>query len=528
MNDDDYKTAIKEIELQKEVKEKEFQNLKKIIENLEEEKTNLDNIININFKERIKILSLKKDKGIQTSIENITKMYSTDYMVIYKIFGTINAIWQIFHDTIARHNQYNLMLNNYEIKLEKNLVKEESLVIELSLNLLDNKNQKDLKIAIGNDGLKKKLEKEEKYEEIFNKIKQELRHLKETESFCMEMNSLKNEIMFNRQNIDFNVLDIFYKKFKIQKHLKRKKKNKLIRDILNKKTLVTRRHIWNKVIANKLKISPELYYSLLNLQKIGFPETVLKTIENDLRRVLKFYRKDILNSKKSLLLTSENKITGENLENIKDKAEINFNKELVKLKIFKDIKEILMCFQIYRGDIGYVQSMSRLVYLLYIVHKNKIETFISLCNMILLKKPLLSFFRFDVNLIDNFSIELKKDLEIICPIFLKEISETNPYVIDLFVTEAFFTIFSSYFNEIDCLKVLDCFFCFGEVVFIFISMCIFKLFSLSGIKFNSFNEVKVFSRNLGFCKIIEDGRINGINIDYKKVKAKIKKLYEIN
>ena len=187
-----------------------------------------------------------------------------------------------------------------------------------------------------------------------------------------------------------------------------------------------------------------------------------------------------------------------------------------------------MCFQIYRGDIGYVQSMSRLVYLLYIVHKNKIETFISLCNMILLKKPLLSFFRFDVNLIDNFSIELKKDLEIICPIFLKEISETNPYVIDLFVTEAFFTIFSSYFNEIDCLKVLDCFFCFGEVVFIFISMCIFKLFSLSGIKFNSFNEVKVFSRNLGFCKIIEDGRINGINIDYKKVKAKIKKLYEIN
>ena len=224
MNDDDYKTAIKEIELQKEVKEKEFQNLKKIIENLEEEKTNLDNIININFKERIKILSLKKDKGIQTSIENITKMYSTDYMVIYKIFGTINAIWQIFHDTIARHNQYNLMLNNYEIKLEKNLVKEESLVIELSLNLLDNKNQKDLKIAIGNDGLKKKLEKEEKYEEIFNKIKQELRHLKETESFCMEMNSLKNEIMFNRQNIDFNVLDIFYKKFKIQKHLKRKKK----------------------------------------------------------------------------------------------------------------------------------------------------------------------------------------------------------------------------------------------------------------------------------------------------------------
>ena len=521
MNHEVYKMEMQKIKSQTKVKEKEFLNLKKIIENLEDEKTNLDNIIKENFKDRIIKLSLKKDKSIQTSIENVTQMYSTDYMVIYKIFGTVNAIWQIFHDSIARYNQYNLMLNNYEIKIEKNLIEEESLIIELSLNLLDNKNQKDLKVAIGNEVLKK-LKNEEKYKEIFNKIKQELRHLKESESFCMEMNSLKNEIMFNRQNIDFYTLDIFYKKFKIKKYLKKKKKNKLILDILNKKILVTRRHIWNKVIGNKLKISPELYYSLLNLQKIGFPQDVLKTIENDLKRVLKFYRKDILNSKKSLLVEKIN------INNITKKIENDFNKELVGLKIFKDIKEILMCFQIYRGDIGYVQSMSRIVYLLYIIHKNNIETFISFCNMILLKKPLLSFFRFNVGLIDKFAIDLKKDLEIICPKFLKEICDNNPYVIDLFVTEAFFTIFSSYFNEIDCLKVFDCFFCFGEVVFMFISMCIFQLFSLSGIKFNSFNEVKIFTQNLGFSKIIEDGRINGININYNKVKLKIKKLYENN
>ena len=50
--------------------------------------------------------------------------------------------------------------------------------------------------------------------------------------------------------------------------------------------------------------------------------------------------------------------------------ESQYNNQVEDTKIFRELNIILKCFHIYRGDIGYIQSMCRLVYVLYIIHRN--------------------------------------------------------------------------------------------------------------------------------------------------------------
>ena len=45
--------------------------------------------------------------------------------------------------------------------------------------------------------------------------------------------------------------------------------------------------------------------------------------------------------------------------------------------------------------------MCRLVYILYIIHRNQIEVFINFTNLIFVKKPVLSFVKFDMEVIDK-------------------------------------------------------------------------------------------------------------------------------
>ena len=72
-------------------------------------------------------------------------------------------------------------------------------------------------------------------------------------------------------------------------------------------------------------------------------------------------------------------------------------------------------------------------------------------SMIFFKKPLLKFYRFNLDSIDRYTECLMHFLLKLYPHIANAILSTNENLLSVFVMESFYTLYASYFDEVDVL-----------------------------------------------------------------------------
>lgn len=226
----------------------------------------------------------------------------------------------------------------------------------------------------------------------------------------------------------------------------RKGSKKTTKDFLQSKTLVIWNYVWEQIIQNKLVIILELFCHSRDLSQVNFPDNVKKLIELDLNRVLRFYQK-YLKSEDMAIIKKPTAYRASVLKTWLDWTPAATIPGVQVHPYFHDLSEILYCFQVYRGGIGYVQGMCRISYLIYIVFKNNIEAFTNFANMIFFKKPLLKFNRLNLKFIDRYTECLKHFLLKLYPEVANAILSTNENLLSVFFMESFYTLYASYFDE---------------------------------------------------------------------------------
>ena len=377
----------------------------------------------------------------QTAIEVHGNNLCTNYLRIYQIYGTIDAIWQMLQDGLVKFEQFNSILERYNISIEKDYSERDRMTIMFYFNMRTHIRRLTHTVRIDRT-------LDRKFDGMLKQKKKELQSLTDAEDFAVEMRS-KTDLEKNRQNISYEILECYMssqsENFMVNFFSTRKGFKKTIKDFLQSRSMVTRSYVWTKIIQNKLNITPELFCHYRGLSRVNFPDNIKKLIELDLNRVLRFYQKNLEPYDVEIINKND-------LDNTKDESDTSLPPNQFKdTRIFQNLSEILYCFQIYRGDIGYVQGMCRISYLIYIIFKNNIEAFTNFVNFIFFKKPLLKLYRFNLPTIDLYTECLQYFLKKYYPNIANQIISTNETLLSVFVMESFYTIFASYFNEDDVL-----------------------------------------------------------------------------
>lgn len=407
--------------------QKELKRLNKEIESLREEKDEVDD----KFEKMMKDKETKEhdDKDIQTEIEISRVDLQTDYYQIYQVFGTTHYLWQMLQDNLVKYEQFNTLLENYFVSMNKDFSIKNRVSIVIHFDVTESR--KRLTFTF------RKKSSDDTAKAIIRKRKQELLSLTDSETFVEEMKSMK-ELIIEMEQIDYIMLNRFMSTQNDSGFVSFFRKSKSFKAttkaLIDDKGAITRRFVWGKMIDNKLRITPELYHHFRGLCQINFPQDVRRAIQLDLERILRFY-----------------KILPQNIESGKGVKESQTRLDCNPEQISNNIIEVLCCFQVYRGDIGYVQGMAQVAYLIHTVFKNPIETFSAFTNIILCKKPMLTFYRFDLEKIDAYTFCLEYYLKKLFPGMMEELNTINCNLVSIFVTESFFTIFASYFKETDVL-----------------------------------------------------------------------------
>lgn len=389
----------------------------------------------------------KNSVAVQTMIEAHRNDLSTNYLRIYQIYGTIDAVWQMLQDGLVKFEQFNSIMENYSLNIEKDFSSKNHMSIVIYFNIRTHTKRLTYTLRIERP-------QSERFEEMVKQRKRELQSLTNAEDFAVEMKS-KTDLAKSRQEISYTILERYMlsqsENFMVNFFSTRKGFKKTIKDFLQSKTVVTRSYVWAQIIQNKLFITPELFCHFRGLCKVNFPENVKKLIELDLNRVLRFYQK-YLEPDDMTIVKGTDGMQGISPEEV---ATMDPGclppQEFKYTRIFHDLSEILCCFQVYRGDIGYVQGMCRISYLIYIVFKNNIEAFTNFANLVFFKKPLLKFYRFNLDSIDRYTECLKHFLLKLYPDVTNAVLSTNENLLSVFVMESFYTLYASYFDEEDVL-----------------------------------------------------------------------------
>lgn len=364
------------------------------------------------------------ERGVQTLIEKSEENEVTNYLAIYSVYGTVHAVWQMLQDSLSQYPQFIEIIQNYEIGTLKRLAERGTIILDLRLTPLPTPKRLTTTHAFGE-------ERDAQIGSIVKERRNQMLGYLEASSFMSEMTKFQDLNAFEKMSV--NDIKRFFESQNqaFAKSLPPDEKARVTEKVyllFEGIEGIDRKTIWPKLIGNKLRITPELYFSLQTMSLVNFPKSVERVIVEDLKRNLRSVYEDY---------TKQETSRGGKPCKIEE------------MPLLISIKEILMCFQVYRGDIGYVQGMSHLCMTLHKIFKNNIETFKNFCNLLFFKRPLIDFYRFDMEMLDQYTLLLGVNLQRNFRNQYEEFMLVQDNLTNMFVVENYFTIFSNYFVERD-------------------------------------------------------------------------------
>jgi hypothetical protein len=396
------------------------------------------------------------DTGTQTYIERTRELYfPTNYMQVYQNFGTQSVLWQLLQDRLSRFPVFMNVLENYDVDVSKSYDDHSNVALTLSLTTHDVPRRLRTTFLM-------KEQDQLPLDELIKNRQSELFEFNDNKSFTKEM--VKDKGRVNTEIFPISELKDYSKSqddglfAKLLSENPNKKIHRKVFQLLEKWNETSRREVWPKLLGNRLKITPELYCNLRTIAGHNFPKSIERVIVEDLKRVVRYYlkfwnpsdvRAEAVPKSAPLDVSGLSAPKEEELVNKNEPLDDAFWENVDRLRIFENLKEVLMCFQVYRGDIGYVQGMCRLSFMTFTVFKNNIETFANLCNLLFFKKPLLICYRFEIDAIDLYEKCLDDYTTKLFPQLMKKLKRQNDKILKIFVMENFFILFANYFDEGD-------------------------------------------------------------------------------
>ena len=182
---------------------------------------------------------------------------------------------------------------------------------------------------------------------------------------------------------------------------------------------------------------------------------------------------------------------------------------------FKEIEMVLKVFQIYRGDLGYVQGMSQFAYIIYHVFQDEFLTFEYFVHLILKKYPLFEFFSFKNSTVKKFSVTVSH----FAKLNLKSKSETTSFfidnMIDTYLYSIFFTLFVGFFEESDIFIILDLFTFQNYHILTYLSIIVLIQFAKTNPTNFNLADLKLFTKEKGLMGLLKEAK--NINVKLQDV-----------
>lgn len=175
-------------------------------------------------------------------------------------------------------------------------------------------------------------------------------------------------------------------------------------------------------------------------------------------------------------------------------------------KFFKELEIILKTFQVFRGDIGYVQGMTQLVYILHNIFKHEFHTFNAFCSIILKHFPLYEFYTFDSSCITLFTECLKHFVCSFCNAAEPNVSFFVDNLAQSLLYSSFLTLFTGYLEEKDIFQLLDLFIAQNYSILLYLSVVISVSFLKNGPESLNLSDIKSYSKELGLKKLLDYGK----------------------
>ena len=397
---------------------------------------------------------LTKSISTQTHIEEFSSItFQTNYIQIGKIFGIESMLWMLVHDEVIKYQEYATFLQLFSVENFKITPHDNS--NQITINFECENERRSLRPSVIKSFLPNS-----KLQNLMIEQKNEMFIFTENIEFTLEMNRYpQNKDYYTK--IDISVMTEYLKSQSksllnslINHSSQAVYKSKKFENKLSEIKDCNRANVWRKLIGNKLRITPELYFNLRNLSNVNFPSQVERTINEDLKRVLRYYLKtwdlELVKNEYHNFSEYENVKTATYEEEKTTPIFDNFIwQKTDHLKIFENLKEICKCFQVFRNDIGYVQGMCRISFFFFTIFKNNIETFTMMTNFLLLREPMLTCYKFDLKKIETYENAFRAFVGKAAPECAKLLLKSNDKMISIFMMENLFTLFSNYFEEAD-------------------------------------------------------------------------------
>ena len=168
---------------------------------------------------------------------------------------------------------------------------------------------------------------------------------------------------------------------------------------------------------------------------------------------------------------------------------------------------VLKSFQVFRGDIGYVQGMSQLVYILHQVFRDEFLTFEFFVHLILKKYPLYEFYTFNAKTVVHFSKILKYFVDANIKKKPDGLNFFLENMVGTYLYSIFFTLFVGFFEEKDIYVILDLVSFQNYSILLYLAIIILLLFAKEGSEIVcSIADLKAYCKKEGLQGIIRKGR----------------------
>ena len=171
--------------------------------------------------------------------------------------------------------------------------------------------------------------------------------------------------------------------------------------------------------------------------------------------------------------------------------------------IFPALQKILLAFDTFWPDIGYVQGMSHIIFFIYFVHENELDSFTCFSNLILSNEITHAFFTMNIEEIERYSKILTQILRKIDNVFLDQVLTHGDVLIQILLTECVMTFFTSFFPFDDVLWIFETYFYLKDSFIIFLIAKIFTAFSWEWSSFETFEDLRNFTHFKGYSYIIQ-------------------------
>lgn len=173
---------------------------------------------------------------------------------------------------------------------------------------------------------------------------------------------------------------------------------------------------------------------------------------------------------------------------------------------------VLKVFQIFRGDVGYVQGMSQFAYVLHMVFRDEFQTFEYFAHMVLKRFPLFEFYSFDSVVVGNCAATVAH----FASLHARPKSEATRFFVEnmmeTYVYSVFFTLFVGFFEEADLFVVLDLFVFQGHFAVLFMAILVVLQFAKTSPQSFNLGDLKAFTKTRGIAGLEAEASESGLRL----------------